>query len=226
MNARVEAPWTESVPSELAVLRVPPHSAEAEQSVLGGLLLENAAFDRIVDRIGEADFYRREHRCIFAAIAGLVAQSKPADVITVHERLTETEAPEQSFGLVYLNALAQSVPSAANIRRYAEIVRERSVLRRLIAVADNAATDAFNTKGRSVEEIVGRFSAELAGLERQQIRNVPQPLSDVVARQLDHYAELEAGNVLPGMPTGFAALDELLSGGLRAGLYIVAARPS
>lgn len=226
MNARTEAPWADSVPDEVARLRVPPHSIEAEHSVIGGLLLDNAAFDRIVDRISEADFYRHEHRTIFAAIAGLIGASREADVITVHERLRETNAAEECYGLAYLNAMAASLPSAANLRRYAEIVRERSVLRRLIAVADNAATAAFNTQGRGVEEIVGQFASELAGLERQQIRNVPQALADVVARQLDHYADLEAGNVPPGMSTGFEALDDMLSGGLRAGLYIVAARPS
>lgn len=227
--ATTEVPaWVSAPPpaDEVARLRVPPHSVEAEQSVLGGLLLENAAFDRIGDRINGADFYRREHRAIFDTIAWLCMANKPADVITVHERLLEVEAPDQAFSLSYLNALAQSVPSAANIRRYAEIVRERSVLRRLIAVADNAAEAAFATQGRGVEEIVGQFSAELAGLERQQIRNVPQAIADVVVRQLDHYSDLAAGNVQPGLPTGFDGLDDMLSGGLRPGLYIVAARPS
>lgn len=228
MNATNVPAWVNAAPpaDEVARLRVPPHSVEAEQSVLGGLLLENASFDRIADRINGADFYRREHRAIFDAIAALCMATKPADVITVHERLVEIEAPDEAFSLAYLNALAASVPSAANIRRYAEIVRERSVLRRLIAVADNAATAAFSTQGRGVEEIVGQFSAELAGLERQQIRHMPQALSAVVVRQLDHYNDLAAGNVAPGMSTGFDALDEALSGGLRAGLYIVAARPS
>lgn len=229
MTAATEVPaWVNAPPpsAEVAHLRVPPHSVEAEQSVLGGLLLENAAFDRIADRVTEADFYRQEHRGIFAAIAGLIGAHREADVITVHERLRESGRAEDAYSLAYLNALAQSVPSAANIRRYAEIVRERAVLRRLIAVADNAATAAFNTQGRGVEEIVGQFSAELSGLERQQIRHMPQALSAVVVQQLDHYSDLAAGNVPAGMSTGFERLDEALSGGLRAGLYIVAARPS
>jgi replicative DNA helicase len=114
---------------EVARLRVPPNSVEAEQSVLGGLLLDNGAWDRVGDLLTESDFYRFEHRMIFTAMAALVNATKPADVITVFEQLQSLGKAEECGGLAYLNALAQSVPSAANIRRYAEIVRERSVLR-------------------------------------------------------------------------------------------------
>src|SRR2546427_2129883 len=125
---------------EVARLRVPPHSIEAEQSVLGGLLLDNLAWDRAGDLLGESDFYRYEHRQIYAAIAALVGANKPADVVTVHERLQSLGRAEDCGGVVYLNALAQSVPSAANLRRYAEIVRERAVLRKLIGASDDIAT--------------------------------------------------------------------------------------
>jgi replicative DNA helicase len=114
---------------EVARLRVPPHSIEAEQSVLGGLLLDNAAWDRAGDTLSEGDFYRYEHRLIYAAIGNLISASKPADVITVFEQLQSLGKSEDCGGLAYLNALAQSVPSAANLRRYAEIVRERAILR-------------------------------------------------------------------------------------------------
>src|SRR4029434_1489961 len=115
------------------------HSIEAEQSVLGGLLLDNTAWDRIADLIGTADFYRQDHQYIFAAISRLVDASKPADSVTVFEALRNTGRAEQAGGLVYLNSLAQNTPSAANIRRYAELVRERSVLRRLVTAGDESS---------------------------------------------------------------------------------------
>ncbi len=117
---------------EVSRLRIPPHSIEAEQSVLGGLLLDNSAWDRAGDLLTDSDFYRYEHRHIYAAIGALINATKPADVITVFEQLQSLGKAEECGGLVYLNALAQSVPSAANLRRYAEIVRERAVLRKLV----------------------------------------------------------------------------------------------
>src|SRR3989454_7618288 len=139
---------------EVARLRVPPHSIEAEQSVLGGLLLDNSAWDRAGDLLTASDFYRYEHRLIYAAIGALVNATKPADVITVFEQLQSLGKAEDCGGLVYLNALAQSVPSAANLRRYAEIVRERAVLRKLVAASDEIATNAFNPQGRAVSQIL------------------------------------------------------------------------
>src|SRR5882757_2855917 len=123
---------------EVAKLRIPPHSVEAEQSVLGGLLLDNSAWDRAGDLLTGSDFYRFEHRLIYAAIATLINATKPADVITVFEQLQRHGKADECGGLSYLNALAQSVPSAANMRRYAEIVRERAVARELIAITDDA----------------------------------------------------------------------------------------
>ena len=145
MDPRDSAPTRDD---EIARLRVPPHSVEAEQSVLGGLLLDNLAWDRAAELLGESDFYRYEHRLIYGAVAALVQHSRPADVITVFEQLQSVGKAEASGGLAYLNALAQSVPSAANMRRYAEIVRERAVLRKLIAASDEIATSAFN-RGRA-----------------------------------------------------------------------------
>ena len=121
---------------EVARLRVPPHSVEAEQSVLGGLLIDNSAWDRAGDLLSDTDFYRYEHKQIFAAIGKLINGGKPADVVTVFEELTSLAKAEECGGLAYLNALAQSVPSAGNLRRYAEIVRERAVLRKLVSASD------------------------------------------------------------------------------------------
>jgi len=124
---------------QLDSLKVPPHSIEAEQSVLGGLLLDNGAWDRIGDFLAESDFYRYDHRLIYQHIGRLIASDRPADVITVFESLTSAGKAEDVGGLAYLNALAQNTPSAANIRRYAEIVRDRAVLRKLVTVADEIA---------------------------------------------------------------------------------------
>src|SRR3954468_10859050 len=122
--------------AQVEAARVPPQSIEAEQSVLGGLLLDNGAWDRAVDAVAEHDFYRYEHRLIFGAIGALIGANRPADVITVYEQLQTQGKADESGGLTYLNQLAQSVPSAANMRRYAEIVRERAILRKLIATSD------------------------------------------------------------------------------------------
>ena len=135
---------------EIARLRVPPHSVEAEQSVLGGLLIDNSAWDRAGDLLTDSDFYRFEHKQIFAAIGRLINGSKPADVVTVFEELTSIGKAADCGGLSYLNALAQSVPSAANLRRYAEIVRERAILRKLVSASDEIATAALSPQGRPV----------------------------------------------------------------------------
>ena len=160
MNASVSRTFEPLNPSdypvdrEMAQLRVPPHSIEAESSVLGGLLLDNTAWDRVSDLVKEGDFYRHEHQLIFSAVAQLINASKPADVITVFEQLRGLGNAEEAGGLVYLNSLAQYVPSAANIRRYAEIVRERGILRKLLTASDEIATKAFNPQGKSVAQIL------------------------------------------------------------------------
>ena len=132
---------------EVAQLRIPPHSLEAEASVIGGLLLDNSAWDRVGDLLNEQDFYRYEHRQVFASVSALINTSRPADVITVYEHLQSLGKAEEVGGLAYLNSLAQYVPSASNIRRYAEIVRERSVLRKLISASDEIATTAQGIEG-------------------------------------------------------------------------------
>lgn len=139
---------------QLDALKVPPHSIEAEQSVIGGLLLDNAAWDRIADVMSQGDFYRYDHRIIYEHIGKLISTTRPADVITVYEALNMAGKAEEVGGLAYLNALAQNTPSAANIRRYAEIVRDRAVLRRLVSVADEISADAFNPQGKEVRQIL------------------------------------------------------------------------
>src|SRR5437016_10849871 len=155
---------------QIAQLRIPPHSIEAESSVLGGLLLDNAAWDRVGDLLTDADFYRYEHRLIFGVIGALVNATKPADVITVYEQLQGQGKSDEVGGLAYLNSLAQYVPSAGNIRRYAEIVRERSILRKLVSVSDEIATAAFNTQGKPVDKILDEAEQKIFNIGEEGSR--------------------------------------------------------
>ncbi|WPB55112.1 replicative DNA helicase [Xylophilus sp. GOD-11R] len=215
--------------SEVAKLRIPPHSIESESSVLGGLLLDNGAWDRVGDLLKDADFYRHEHRLIFSAIASLVNASKPADVITVFEQLQTIGKAEEVGGLSYLNALAQYVPSAANIRRYAEIVRERGILRKLITASDEIATHAFNPQGMPVAKILDQAEQKIfnIGEEGSRMKQGFQSMDTLVVDLLDRVQEMaDNASDVTGVPTGFIDLDRMTSG-LQAGdMVVLAARPS
>ena len=220
----------ESRDDEVAKLRVPPQSIEAEQSVLGGLLLDNGAWDRAADVVTEGDFYRFEHKIIFGAIGALIGASKPADVITVYEHLQMAGKAADSGGLQYLNALAQSVPSAANMRRYAEIVRERAILRKLIAASDEIATNAFNPQGRAVTQILDEAEGKIFKIGEEGNRNKQGFQSmDVLAVQLiDRVTELAENGAedVTGVRTGFYDMDRNTAGLQPGDLIILAARPS
>jgi len=215
--------------SAVAQLRIPPHSLEGESSVLGGLLLDNDAWDRVADLLGDTDFYRYEHRIIYAAIGTLVSAGKPADVITVYEHLQSQAKAEEVGGLAYLNALAQYVPSAGNIRRYAEIVRERAILRKLVGASDEIATAAFNPQGRPVVEIVDEAERKIFNIGEQgsRLKQGFQAMDRLVVTLLDRVQEMaDNPNDVTGVPTGFHDLDRLTAG-LQAGdLIVLAARPS
>ena len=215
--------------NQFAQLRVPPHSIEAESSVLGGLLLDNGAWDRVGDLVNDSDYYRLEHQLIYAAIAALINGNKPADVITVFEQLSSQGKAEQVGGLAYLNGLAQYVPSAANIRRYAEIVRERAILRKLISASDDIATKAFNPKGRAVATILDEAEQKIfhIGEEGSRMKQGFQSMESLVVNLLDRVEEMANNpNDITGVPTGFVDLDRMTSG-LQAGdLVVLAARPS
>ncbi len=231
MTTRIESHEPASArDEEVARLRVPPHSTEAEQSVLGGLLLDNLAWDRAADLLTESDFYRWEHRHIFAAINSLVASSKPADVITVHEVLQSLGKAEECGGLAYLNALAQSVPSAANVRRYAEIVRERAVLRKLISAADDIATTAFNPQGTPVSQILDEAESKIfrIGEEGSRAGAGFHGMDKLVAALLERVEELEKNGAeeVTGIRTGFYDLDRMTAGLQKGDLIVLAARPS
>jgi replicative DNA helicase len=215
---------------DIARLRVPPHSVEAEQSVLGGLLLDNLAWDRAADLLTESDFYRHEHRLIYGAIGALVAGGKPADVITVFEQLQGTGRGDDGGGLAYLNALAQSVPSAANLRRYAEIVRERAILRKLIAASDEIATSAFNPQGRSVPTILDDAEAKILkiGEEGSRQRQGFQAIDRLMVALIDRVNELHDNGAedVTGVRSGFYDLDKYTAGLQKGDLLVLAARPS
>ena len=230
MPAVFESPERGAADAEVARLRVPPNSVEAEQSVLGGLLLDNLAWDRAADLLNEADFYRYEHRLIFAAVGALIGASKPADVITVFEHLQTLGKAQDCGGLAYLNALAQSVPSAANLRRYAEIVRERAVLRRLIAASDEIATSAFNTQGRAVVQILDEAEGLIfkIGEEGSRTRQGFQGIDKLVTALIDRVNELAENGAeeVTGVRTGFYELDRMTAGLQKGDLIVLAARPS
>ena len=212
-----------------SALRVPPHSIEAEQSVLGGLMLDGAAWDKIADRLTAEDFYRRDHRTIFLAIRALVENSEPVDVLTVSEWLDPHGELEKVGGLVQLGDLARNTPSATNIIAYADIVHERAVLRELIRAGNEIANSAFNTEGRDAAELLDgaeRCVFEIAERGKQAGTGLAS-IKDVLVDVMDRIDVLfHRDNPITGVATGFTDLDARTSG-LQAGdLVIVAGRPS
>ncbi|ADU36290.1 replicative DNA helicase [Variovorax paradoxus] len=218
-----------SADRQIAQLRIPPHSIEAESSVLGGLLLDNGAWDRMGDLLVDDDFYRHEHKLIYAAIGGLINASKAADVITVFERLQSLGKADDIGGLVYLNSLAQYVPSASNIRRYAEIVRERSILRKLVSASDEIATNAFNPQGKPVDKILDEAEQKIfnIGEEGSRMKQGFQSMDALVVELLDRVTEMaENPNDITGVRTGFHDFDKMTSGLQPGDMIVLAARPS
>ncbi len=218
-----------TAPSEIDALKVPPHSIEAEQAVLGGLMLDNVAWDQVADRVSEADFYRRDHRLIFRAVEMLAEAGQPMDAVTLSEWLKSNDQLEDAGGLPYLGVLAKDTPSSANIRAYAGIVREKSVLRQLIQAGTVVAESGYRPEGRNSEELLDEAErnifeiAEQSGRHRKGFIGVREILPSVVDR-IDTL--FHKGSDVTGLPTGFSDFDQLTSG-LQAGdLVIVAGRPS
>ena len=216
---------------EIAALRTPPHSTEAEQAVLGGLMLDNTAFDRVADLLREGDFYRHDHRLIWQQIARLIERSQPADVVTVLESLQTAGHAEEAGGLAYLNTLATETPSAANIRRYAEIVRDRAVLRRLISTSDEIATSALNPQGRDTRQLLDEAESKIFQIAEDGTRGEAgfQPLQDLlgkVVERIDQLYNQDNTSDVTGVPTGYVDLDRMTSGMQPGDLVIVAGRPS
>lgn len=219
-----------AVDPHVAALRLPPHSIEAEQSLIGGLLLDNMAWDKIADVVGEPDFYRDDHRRIFRHIARLIEVGRPADVVTVFESLDKSNESESAGGLSYLGEIANNTPSAANIKRYAEIVRERSILRSLVTVGDEIASSALNPAGKDAKQILDEAEAKVFEIAEQGARQGSgfvgiQPLLARVVERIQELCERDGSDVT-GMPTGYTDLDQKTSGMQPGDMIIVAGRPS
>ena len=218
-----------SADQQIAQLRIPPHSMEAESSVLGGLLLDNKSWEQVADLLSEGVFYRYEHRQVYLAIQALVNASRPADVITVYEHLQSIGKAEEVGGLGYLNSLAQYVPSASNIRRYAEIVRERSILRKLVTASDEIATNAFNTQGKPVPQILDEAEQKIfqIGEEGSRLKQGFQSMDQLAVILLDRVNQMaDSPNDITGVPSGFVDFDKMTSGMQAGDLIVLAARPS
>ena len=211
--------------------RVPPQSVEAEQSVLGGLLLDNTAWDRIADVVTAADFYRADHRLVFEHIGSLIEASRPADALTVAESLERSGQLGDVGGHAYLGALAANTPSAANIRRYAEIVRERSIMRNLAAIGTEIADAAYSPAGRDAKALLDEAEtkifriAEAGQKSRQGFVKIDPLLTETVER-VDVLYNRENKDDVIGLATGFVDLDRMTSGLQEGELIIIAARPS
>ncbi|GIX36607.1 MAG: replicative DNA helicase [Lysobacteraceae bacterium] len=210
-------------------LRVPPHAIEAEQAVLGGLMLDENAWDQIADKLREEDFYRRDHQLIFRAIGALVEQQKPCDAVTLGEYFEAHGLAEQVGGVDYVIELARNTPSAANITAYAEIVREKSVLRQLIDVGTRIANDGFQPEGRGVRELLEQAEravfeiAESGARGKQKFVAVKEAVKDAFRILQERY---DNPGQLTGVPTGFIELDQRTTGLQPSDLIILAARPS
>lgn len=210
-------------------LKVPPHSIQAEQSVLGGLLLDNQTWDSVADKVGENDFYRRDHRLIFRAIAELAERQDPFDVVTISEVLETTGELQDVGGLAYLSTLARDTPSAANIVAYANIVRDRSVLRQLIHVGTEISDSAFSTEGRETAELLENAERKVFEIaeQRQKGQGGFNSIKSLLAKAVDKIEMLyEQDGDITGASTGFTDLDEKTSGLQPSDLIIVAGRPS
>ena len=217
--------------AQVEAARVPPHSIEAEQSVLGGLLLDNTAWDRIADHITGPDFYRADHRLIYQHVGELIQNGKPADALTVAESLERSGKLAEVGGHAYLGALAANTPSAANIRRYAEIVRERAIMRSLAVIGTEIADSAYNPMGRDARVLVDEAEAKVfkiaeAGAKSRQGFVKIDPLLTETVERIDTLYSREDKDEVIGLATGFIDLDRITSGLQGGDLIIIAARPS
>jgi replicative DNA helicase len=217
--------------TQIEALKVPPHSIEAEQSVLGGLLLDNGAADRIADFLSGDHFYSDAHRLLYNAIMQLIGDNKPADVVTVAEALGSINKLDYVGGMSYLAALVENVPTAANIRRYAEIVHERAILRRLAAAGGEISESAFHPLGRSVREILDQaetkvFEIAEHGARGQQGFQDIRPLLTQVVERIEFLYNRDNPSDVTGVATGFTDLDRMTSGLQEGDLIVIAGRPS
>jgi replicative DNA helicase len=211
------------------VLRLPPHSVEAEQSVLGGVMLDPSSWDQIADVVSSEDFYRNDHRLIFAAIGALTERDQPPDALTVSEHLDRQGELAAAGGLPYLSQLVRDVPSSANVRAYARIVRERAMLRQLVKIGNAIAGSVHEEEGRTVDELVDLAEQKVFDIADRGQRQGSGfiALKEILPKTIDRLDVLShTEGDITGIPTGFADMDQRTAGFQRGDLIIVAGRPS
>lgn len=209
-------------------LKRPPHSVEAEQSIIGGLMLDNQVWDKISTKLCETDFYRIEHKLLFRAINVLAKKEQPFDVVTLLDALKSYDELDDAGGEAYLFELANNTPSVANISAYADIVREKSVQRQLIAVATEIADSAYNPVGREVPELLDLAETKVFAIGEQTGGDGgPENIKSILVRAVEKIDALyHSGEAITGLATGLSDLDEMTSGLQPSDLVIVAGRPS
>ncbi|MCK0537479.1 replicative DNA helicase [Alcanivorax quisquiliarum] len=209
-------------------LRLPPNSIEAEQAILGGLMINNDAWDQVAERVSEPDFYRKDHRLIFRVMAQLAEQDQPRDMVTVAEALEQLGQLENAGGGTYLAELTRNTPSAANISAYADIVRERSILRQLINISQKTADKAFRPEGATSAEILDSAESAIFEIAEQQQKGTgPRDIKALLKSTVDRIDELYRNkSAVTGLSTGFDELDKMTSGLQPSDMVVVAARPS
>jgi replicative DNA helicase len=214
---------------QVSNIKMPPNSLEAEQSVLGGLLLDNDAWEKVSERLVEDDFYRKDHRLIFRALRFLAENSRPIDVVTLHEFLEQEGEADEIGGLAYIADLAKNTPSASNIMAYADIVRERAVLREMISISNAIADSAYFPKGRKSDELLDMAESKVFKIaEKRENKNAGlKPAADFLGETLDRIQfAVESKGGITGLSTGFVDLDDKTNGLQKSDLIIVAGRPA
>jgi len=210
-------------------LKLPPHSVEAEQSLLGGLLIDNEAIDKIADLMSEVDFYRHDHRLIYHHISKVIEANQPADIITVGESLEKSDELKNVGGIAYLGMLAENTPTSANIRGYAQIIRERSIMRSLAMVGSDIAESAYSPQGRDAQQLLDESEAKIFQIAESGKRdNIGfSDIQHLLPKVVESVEErMQNASDVTGMPTGFTDLDKMTSGLQPSDLIIIAGRPS
>jgi replicative DNA helicase len=218
-----------NVQDEVDRLKIPPHSIEAEQSVIGSMLIEPDTWDKVAEIVIEADFYNRSHQVIYRAILKLLAQNQPVDVITVSELLEQNDELEDAGGFAYLADLAKNTPSAANVVSYAKIIKERAITRELIGVAHDIAEISYYPEGRDSTDILDFAESKVFEIAEKRTgeNEGPKNIESVLGKTIDRLdALVKDGREVTGVSSGFIDLDKKTSGLQPSDLIIVAARPS
>jgi len=217
--------------NQISALKIPPHSIEAEQSILGGLLIDNKAIDRIAGQISASDFYRNDHRIIFTHISKLIDNNDPADIVTVAESLEQNAELTKVGGVAYLGLVAENTPTSSNILGYAKIVRERSIMRNLVEVGSDIVESAFSPQGKDAQQLLDESESKIfqiadAGTSEKLGFIDIKELLPKAAQRIDDLYQLDDPNGVTGVPSGYSDLDQKTAGLQPGDLIIIAGRPS